>query len=103
MPHTAITPSPMCLSMWPPCSTITASKRVHTAFITPAIVSGSTRDDIDVNPLTSANSTVACRRRCGSAPAPSNCSRSEATAASTTSSGTTPRKLSCAAIARSSC
>ena len=68
-----------------------------------ATTSASSCDDIDVNPLTSANSTVTWRRRSASVLAASSRWRSAATAASTISSGTTPRSASCAAIASSSC
>ena len=57
-PQTAMIASPMCLSTRPPKSATIASRRAHNAFIVAATTSASSRDDIAVNPLRSANSTV---------------------------------------------
>jgi hypothetical protein len=50
--------SPMCLSIRPPNAATTASNRDHSSFIMVATTSASSCDDIEVNPLTSAKSTV---------------------------------------------
>ena len=62
-PHTAISASPMCLSIRPPWLVTTTSSRVQMSFIIADTNSASMCSDIAVNPLTSANNTVTCRRR----------------------------------------
>jgi hypothetical protein len=105
-PNSAITASPICLSIVPPCAMIAASRRVHSAFIVALTSSGSIVSDIAVKPETSANSTVTCLRCCsaaGCARIVASFSRIGARAALTTASPRMVRWLSSAVIACSSC
>src|SRR5207302_502735 len=58
-PKTAMSESPMYLSTVPPCSATTSAMRRKAASTVRATASGSVFSAIDVNPTTSANSTVA--------------------------------------------
>src|SRR6478735_2662773 len=100
VPQTAISASPMCLSMRPPCSTTTTSSRAHREFMRSITSSASRVSDIAVKPLTSAKSTVTWRRR-PSWTGPSWACNAPIVA-SITSSGTVPRSCSWASMARRS-
>ncbi len=106
-PKSAITASPMCLSILPPWAVITVSRRVQSAFIIALTSSGSIVSTIAVKPEMSAKSTVTCLRCCA---VPGCCackaasfSRMGASAASTTASPRRARWASSASIACSSC